>query len=80
MIEPSNTERAEWPDTTRDYVEGLESKLEAAERAATLSCENCVRDPVSCEWIRVCIARGFKYFVLKPSLKALTQEDKGDEL
>jgi hypothetical protein len=58
---------------------GTKAKLEAAERAATLSCENCVRDPVSCEWIRVCIARGFKHFVLKPSLKALTQEDKGHE-
>jgi hypothetical protein len=32
MTEPSNAERAEWPDTTRDYVEWLEAELETLRR------------------------------------------------
>lgn len=31
MIEPSDSERANWLDTTRDYVAALESALSAAE-------------------------------------------------
>jgi len=31
LIEPSNTEQAEWPDATRDYVHGLEEALLAAQ-------------------------------------------------
>lgn len=28
MIEPSNAEQAEWPDTTRDYVTALQAENE----------------------------------------------------
>lgn len=27
LIEPSSQERSEWPDATREYVEGLEARL-----------------------------------------------------
>jgi len=30
-IEPSDAERSEWPQTTRDYVESMESTMDAVE-------------------------------------------------
>lgn len=34
MVEPSNAERAEWPDATRAYVEALEATESKNERLA----------------------------------------------
>lgn len=34
ILEPSNAEQAEWPDTTRRYVEALRAALDAAEARA----------------------------------------------
>lgn len=33
MIEPSNAERAEWSDVTRDYVHALEAEIERLREA-----------------------------------------------
>jgi hypothetical protein len=76
MIEPSNTERAEWPDTTRDYVEGLEAKLEAAERENSKDCTGCMYKSRGIDRIYNCDKCARFY---SDRFKALTQEDKRDE-
>lgn len=44
VIEPSDSERAEWPDATRAYVEGLEAALEykPLTRADMIEALDCV--------------------------------------
>lgn len=36
MIEPSNAEKAEWSDVTRDYVHALEAEIERLKREVML--------------------------------------------
>jgi len=41
IIEPSDVERGEWPDTTRDYVESLEAELKQKEAIMLAHSETC---------------------------------------
>lgn len=43
MIEPSNAEQAEWPDTTRDYVTALQAENEKL-REALLAHKEVAKD------------------------------------